>query len=210
MVPDIGVTLYEGMKTKTGGKDFSGFFKKPSKYDYLNLVKERVNHKFVSKVNFEKTNENGLFTDVDQLSKISSKIINKTELLKRNEKGLFQSSFNDSISVNKNLNVSLKSIIEKLEIVPNIVDHIESNSTIYNKDIFKNAKNFFNDKFNLKDRKTIDLEEMNRFNYSIMNDQSWGNLNGNVVSRSKNKSIDLLSTKYPVKPNKKIFEKELG
>jgi len=202
----VGVTLYEGMKTKTGGKDFSSLFRKPSKYDYLSLVKETAKNQSVSISNFDKTNEIGLISNGDQFSKLSYNLP-KTVLTMKNDKGSLQNSYRDSINVNKHLNVSLKSVLDRLEIFPNLdKDLNDNNLTLYDKDIFKYQKRNLDD----KEKSTIDQEEINRFNYSIVNDQSWGNLNGNVANRTKNKSIDFLKTKYPVKPNKKIFEKELG
>lgn len=36
--PEVGVTIIEGDKQKTGGKDYLKHFKKYSKYDYTKLV----------------------------------------------------------------------------------------------------------------------------------------------------------------------------
>ncbi len=36
--PEVGVTIFEGDKQKTGGKDYLKHFKKYSKYDYTQLI----------------------------------------------------------------------------------------------------------------------------------------------------------------------------
>ena len=38
MAPEVGVTIIEGGKQKSGGKDYLKYFKKYSKYDYTKLV----------------------------------------------------------------------------------------------------------------------------------------------------------------------------
>lgn len=41
-VPSVGVTISEGTKQKTGGKNFYSIFSKPSVYDYRQLVVNKL------------------------------------------------------------------------------------------------------------------------------------------------------------------------
>lgn len=45
IAPEVGVTIIEGDKQKSGGKDYLRHFKKYSKYDYTQLV---VSNEFIN------------------------------------------------------------------------------------------------------------------------------------------------------------------
>ena len=68
-------------------------------------------------------------------------------------------------------------------------------------------KTFGNSIVEIKEKEKVNnFEAINKFNYSIVNNISWGR----EMINTKSKSIDMNLTKMPSKPNIKGIEKELG
>ena len=95
--------------------------------------------------------------------------------------------------------MNLKNTMEMLELIPEIDEKLANEPDINQKntfmDIFKKRKN---DK-----TKSQDLEEINKFNLSIMNNLKWG-------TDSMNKGRQEPKMRMVMKPTQKEFEKELG
>lgn len=103
----------------------------------------------------------------------------------------------DSIKLN-NRNISLRMVIDNLDLIP----EIEDNNLLYGK---VNNTNLFR---NLKDDKNKNnnkyLEEINSFNETILKNSSWGNSNMKINNK------DQSEINYPIKPDKREIEKEVG
>ena len=105
--------------------------------------------------------------------------------------------FKDSIKLN-NRNTSLRMAIETLDLIPENEDNNLLYGKINNTNLFKNLK----DEKNKNDNKY--LEEINSFNETILKNSSWGN--SNMKTNNKDES----QINYPIKPDKREIEKEVG
>ena len=110
------------------------------------------------------------------------------------------SKTSDSLKVSGKLGLSLKNTLDVLDLAP---DYNENAEGLNNIDIFKKRKNY------LEEQKETELkiissslDEINKFNFSILKNKGWGQ---NAVDRAKNEEPKIYH-----KPNKKELEKELG
>ena len=79
-------------------------------------------------------------------------------------------------------------------------EHFRSTNT----DIFKNKKNLVEkEKDIFKESMTASLEEINKFNHSIMRNNLWGQ---NLLNKPKPNTAN----KLPIKPDTKELEREMG
>lgn len=122
----------------------------------------------------------------------------------KDEKNSQMISNYDSIKVSNKIH-SLTNVLDALDQMPeydkNLEDeHFRSTNT----DMFKNKKNV-NDQEKEKNKESINasLEEINKFNHSIMRNILWG-------ERLVNKPKPNTANKMPVKPDQKELEKEMG
>lgn len=162
---------------------------------------------FSNKGKFDANNDNSLDILKPESLKMASTLPRLT-LNKGPDRRTLKNSFSDTIKVSNRLTTTLKIALEKLDLIPEYEDNINDNKFSYtNQDLFKSMKSYGNSVVDIKEKdKENNLDEINKFNYSILNNQTWGK----EIIHSKSKSNDMHLTKYPVKPNMKILEKELG
>ena len=215
-VPEVGVSLTENTKNKNGGKDFTSFFGKPSKYDYLNLTKENLkksqNLLSASSYIVSLTEPNDSRNDKRNIKNTvlgTSAQLTLPVITDKNMKSSFQSnasSFNpavETLKVSTKLTGSLKHALDVLDLIPEYKESENSNNNI---DLFKNRRNFNQEKKNF-DKKLISssLDEINKFNFEIMKNKGWG-----LYGSEKTDKPKLEGPKPRFKPSKKALEKELG
>jgi hypothetical protein len=103
--------------------------------------------------------------------------------------------------VSNKLTTSLKITMEVLDMMPNYND---SDYPLNNIDIFKKRKTYLEQqKENENQKLSSALEELNKFNLNILNNDRWGH---NINDRPKQKE----PTKFPSKPDQKDIEREVG
>lgn len=102
----------------------------------------------------------------------------------------------ETMKLSNKLTISLKSTLDVLDLIP---EYEEKNYEDYlnNNDILKNRKN------EEKKDEGGSLDDINRFNFSIIKNQQWGNNNGGKISNSS-------FAKHPIRPNRKELEREMG
>lgn len=216
IIPEVGVTISESLKSKTGGKDFSKVFNKSSKYDYQAITKENVKNSFGSNnmsINAKKNSVVLGNTQINELnsSQVNLPILSNSKLESRNSNGNLYTNIlasqtvingNDSIRLSNHLSKNLKSTFDILDLLPN---YNENQYPINNIDIFKKRKTYLQEK-NEVEKKSLDsaLESINKFNWKILSNERWG-MSYNDASNDKEGIV-----KMPSKPCKKDIEKEVG
>lgn len=128
-------------------------------------------------------------------------------LLKRTikeEKSNQSNSNLDSIKVNHKIN-SLTNMLDALDQMPEYDKNLENEQfRNTNTDMFKSRKNLTEqEKEKFKESINASLEEINKFNQSIMRNISWG-------QGVQNKEKPNTANKLPIKPDQKELEKEMG
>ena len=122
----------------------------------------------------------------------------------KDEKNTLMGSNMDSMKVSNKI-ASLTSVLDALDCMPEYDKKLEDEhfrST--NTDMFKNKKNLVDqEKDKFKESITASLEEINKFNHSIMKNSLWGH---NLMNKPKPNTAN----KLPVKPDTKELEKEMG
>jgi len=110
-------------------------------------------------------------------------------------------SFNtiEGIRITNKMATNLQTVIEKLDLVPDLED--KADQIDLNND-FNFMKNFRNRKFQ-KYKSVSDLEEINKFNFSIINNQKWG-LESLNIRKNEMRKMNVF------KPNKESLAKEIG
>ena len=210
MVPEVGVNITEGAKQKSGGKDFTTVFGKPSKYDYLALSKQNAQNNLNStglkkgtpslmqssefpdkSLNYSQTNLPFLSSGKSESRNITNPLYNSHTL----------NHSVDVMRINYRLSGTLKSNLDILDLIPEYDENDYSNNNI---DIFKKRKTYLQEQKEQEKRKlTNDLEDIDKFNIKIIKNNQWGN-----ISQEKSKNFNLF--KKPSKPDRKELEKELG
>ncbi len=109
---------------------------------------------------------------------------------------------NDSIRITNKMTTSLKTVLDKLDSVPELDEKIAQGDHIRNENNLNFMKNISNRRFQ-KFKSLSDLEEINKFNFSIINNKNWG-LESLNLGKSDSQKLNL------PKPNKKTLSKELG
>ena len=212
MSPEVGVTILEGAKIKTGGKDFYKVYNKHSKYDYMTMLKDTVisNHTSSMKENAAinmdystllEMNNSGKDSVLPHL-KLSGKITDPNKSIKS------QYSLNGSIKVNNKFGVSLKNALDGLDLIPEYEENIsldnpdDPDEDVNNSNIFKKTKKDTNEEYGRS------MEEINKFTYSIIKNSGWGN---NTSSKlPKDQFISSMKDKGPHKPDQREIEMEVG
>jgi len=211
MIPEVGVTFYESGKSKFGGTDYFKAYKKYSHNDYLSILKHtQQNHSTfkemtvttskINKISNKTSNPDFAMT----LPFINRDIIaDKTILNGKSHFGLTTGSLKVSKNYNtfmKTANLDLEEIMEKDELLLNIRKEIQK-ETIDNTNLFKTMG--LGKKENDFSNSKRDLEEINKFNLSIVKNSQWG------TTYSKfNK--DISNKKKSSKPDLKEIEREVG
>ncbi len=197
IVPEVGVTVIENGQSKYGGggREFHKAFKKYSKYDYQNFLKDSTNTYYNSSVkdmNIDNFNTDGDLPDKkDTLPGIAYNT--KSEGLGTSIKS--QISQVNNIKVNTKVG-SLKNTLESLDQIVEFEEH--ENESVNNANFFKQTK--IKDKINDYQKS---LEDINKFNFSIIKNAQWG-ANNTIGQNQKHDNI----TKY--KPDLKEIEREVG
>ena len=103
----------------------------------------------------------------------------------------------EGIKITNKMTINLKNTLDTLDLIPEIDEKLAEESNIKNNflEIFKMKK--------VDVTKSNDLEEINKFNLSIINNIRWGS---ESLTRTKNEPI----RKGAIKPTKKEIEKEVG
>jgi hypothetical protein len=123
--------------------------------------------------------------------------------IKEDKNNLTNSNFN-SIKVNHKIS-SLTNVLDALDQMPEYDKNIENEQfRSTNTDMFKSRKNVSeNEKEKFKESMNASLEEINKFNHSIMKNMMWG-------QGGLNKTKPNTANKIPIKPDQKELEKEMG
>lgn len=213
-VPEVGVSLTENTKNKNGGKDFSSFFGKPSKYDYSNISNQNLKKtqnlmntsNFVSltepseKPKIERINNSKITNNFGNSAELSLPLVNNRNLKSSLPNYPSNTKIFDSLRISTKLTGTLKMALDSLDLIP---EYNENHYEIYNIDIFKRRKNYLEEKKD-SDKKLISssLDQINKFNYSIMRNKGWG--------QSAMERLKLEEPKEYFKPDRKELEHELG
>lgn len=200
---EVGVTILEGTKHKTGGKDYRRTFGKYSKYDYLTLLRDTVNSNYsTSNMNLDDNNMSSSLNRLEMGTSNLPLIQNKSNDGNYSNSIKSQYALTGSFKVNNKMGVSLKAALEGLDLIPEYEENItndnlnNADNPINNSNLFKKTKNNFTDDLQV-------LEEINKFNLSIVNNTQWGTT-GSKMPRNLN------AGKVPAKPNLKEIEREVG
>lgn len=157
-----------------------------SNQDYTSLPMINNN----KSINFD-SNYNNYFNN----SNISSPIFMKNPL----GKSLIQ---NESIRMTNKMTTSLKTVLDKLDLVPELDEKLAEEDISKNENNYSFMKNPRARKFQ-KFKSVSDLEEINKFNFSIINNQKWG-LESLNIRKNDSRKLNIQ------KPNKLTLAKELG
>jgi hypothetical protein len=240
IVPETGVTVMEGGKSKSGDKDFFHKYHKYSKYDYLTMLKDSSSMTSIyqtRKGNLSMDMSMGIGDRSNSDIHLSLPLINNGKIptdnsnpshnlslnynynnynnvagssFSNNKKRLSYSMYHGQdikssdadgrIKLSNKMTMSLKSTLDALDLIPEYEEKIdELNNNAIN--ILRNRRNYIS---SMDDTSNKDgMEEINKFNLSIIKNNQWGNYNG-----PKKQFFDYL--KSPVKPNKREIERELG
>ena len=201
IMPEIGVTIIEAGQSKFGGggRDYYKAFKKYSKYDYQNMLRD-TNTNFSSTMKDFNIDNLNIEYEISEKKEILPQIgyMTRTDGFAGNTiKSKY--SMDGSIKMNNKIGGTLKSALEGLdEIMENEeINPQENNEDILQSDPFKKTKR--DDKENYM----RSLEEINKFNSSIVNNAQWGanTLRGHFERGGNNTHF---------KPDLKDIEREVG
>jgi len=210
---EIGVSMKENKKFKTGGKDFYLKYNKYSLETYNKKLKDTISSNINLNLSGLKTiyniNSNSdLKKDFNFNESISSNLnqgMNTVSSIFNNKRNYNISEFNSTktLEMNSSLNplikltgnFSLKSTINDLDLInENQINHLKQ----YRKNIFKEKNKFY-----VKSNKQK-FNEMNQFTKKLISsNEKWGS---NIFNNEKK----LNPIKMPNKPLKKEIEKEVG
>jgi hypothetical protein len=217
--PEVGVTIIEGNKVKGGDKDFFKKYQKYSKNDYQSMLKESLQKNYSSidgKYQIGKSVLNASIEDNYTLPQLPSMENNPIKIINLNSNQVNTKDTkvskslnlieNTGIKLSNKLTSSLKSTIDNLDYALKYEENLDNSE--------KNIKNLggeiLDSKKNPKKYVQIPLQELtleavNKFNYSIIYNSSWG-YNPLELNLNKNKSLSF--NKH--KPSKKELTKEMG
>lgn len=105
----------------------------------------------------------------------------------------------EGIRLSHKVSMNLKNTIDTLDLIPEIDEKLGAEPDVNQKNSFMNI--FKRKKFD--NTKSADLEEINRFNLSIINNNRWG-------LDSLSKARDEPKRRTVIKPSQKELEKEVG
>jgi hypothetical protein len=184
-MPETGVTIYEHTKSKGGFKDYYDKFKKFSKHDYYNMLKETA----ILGSSLTHTEKN-----ITEEFRVTLPQINQTNtMMMLNSKSIKTNTF-DSIKVSAKVGASLKNTFDELELMPEF-DEMSKKYRGKAENVLKKKKT--------EDNKEENLDEMNKFTLNILKNKTWGD--------QPNKESRMRFAEFkPVKPSIKDLEKEVG
>ena len=146
-----------------------------------------------------------------KITKITNNLENNSEFMlpminNRNLKSLLPSPMasvtnnTDSLKISNKIMGTLKSTLDSLDLIPDYYEKAYDNNNV---DIFKKRKNYLEEKKDFHHKLiSTSLEEINKFNFSIMKNRGWGQTGVD--------SLKLDEPKTHFRPDKKELEKELG
>ncbi len=195
---EIGVTMKENKKIKTGGKDFFLKFNKYSLETYNQKLKDNTNSFMKTQYNLTSDYQKNFNSSLENFN--NSNLIQNTDnslsTFKRNN--LTSNNFLKSDILNSSLNPLIKlNGIMSLKNSMNDLDLINEKELLDNK---LNRKNIFKEKDNLS--KKDSFMEMNEFTSTLVSNDKWKN------SFSGIKQMKPL--KNPKKPLNSEIEREMG
>ena len=109
---------------------------------------------------------------------------------------------NNSIRLANKMTSSLKTVLDKLDLVPELDEKLAEEGDSKNQNNYNFIKYPRNRKFQ-KIKSVSDLEEIDKFNFSIINNQRWGLESLNL------RKIDTRKLKVQ-KPTRQTLAKEIG
>ena len=190
--PEVGVSIIEDKRIKTGGKDF---FKKYNRFS-LEVFQDQLN----------KTATNNFFPTITEPSNPSNTITDKKK--KKNSVILNQrvikeveQEINDIKEPNEDNNIlslktkNLKIALQNLDLITEGEEKNITNKKMINKNFIKNTMNKFG-------KTKTDFNEMNIFAKTLMGSSNWG---GDIFTPDKKE----IHHKKPKKPQENELQKEL-
>ena len=165
IIPEVGVTILEASKSKTGGKDFSKVFNKPSKYDYSALTKQNAQKNYdktsiANSVSLKNILPGAVTSQSNDFmsSKINLPLLSTSKTEGRNTNLISNTILNsrtlnhsiDTMIINNKLTTTLKSTLDILDLIPN---YDESNYENNNIDIFKKRKTYLEQQKDIQKKK---------------------------------------------------------
>ena len=190
--PEVGVSIIEDKRIKTGGKDF---FKKYNRFS-LEVFQDQLN----------KTATNNFFPTITEPSNPSNTITDKKK--KKNSVILNQrvikeveQELNDIKEPNEDNNIlslktkNLKIALQNLDLITEGEEKNITNKKMINKNFIKNTMNKFG-------KTKTDFNEMNIFAKTLMGSSNWG---GDIFTPDKKE----IHHKKPKKPQENELQKEL-
>ena len=218
---EVGVSMKENKKFKTGGKDFFLKYKKYSMENYNKKLKDTLN------INFLKTHSNFNFKNNDDLTSLEN-LNNSNNLNNTNTNNFNYNNYNNSNSNNNNskelsslykkTNLTLNNILKKTDSILNPSIKLNGISTlkttINDLDILEekeiinqkiHRRNIFKDKIiNMTTLKKLPkkLNEMDDFAAALVTSDRW------KENSSKRKKLEPI--KIPNKPLQKEIDREIG
>ena len=218
---EVGVSIKENKKFKTGGKDFFLKYKKYSMENYNKKLKDTLN------INFLKTHSNFNFNNNDDLTNLEN-LNNSNNLNNTNTNNFNYNNYNISNSNNNNskelsalykkTNLTLNNILKKTDSILNPSIKLNGISTlkttINDLDILEDKeiinqkihrRNIFKDKIvNMTTLKKLPkkLYEMDDFAAALVTSDRW------KENSSKRKKLEPI--KIPNKPLQKEIDREIG
>ncbi len=215
--PEVGVTIIEGNKIKGGDKDFFKKYNRYSKNDYQNMLKESIQKNYSSLDAKSRIGNIILNQSIEDSSNLPQLPTMETNVIKvfnnypnqinpNDVKASNSLNMMESIKLSNKLTTSLKSSLDNLDYVHNYEEKLYSKEKSLRNlggeilDHLKHPKNRHN-----VQQQEPSLEVVNKFNYSIIYDSSWGSKSLDV---NLHKNKNLLFSKH--KPSKKELTKEMG
>ena len=231
--PEIGVTIIEDKKHKTGGKDFFKKFNKYSLENYNRQLRDTIssnltyiNNNFaftqsnlMMHSDFNNMNNNALLTDVNNYNTIST-FNKKNPLFKTNnffgssfttnmmQRSMNQSVYEPQIKMNASNQSNLKGTLDYLNLISEKEEKLLNNKGLNRTNIFKEKKLLTesgNDVYtdNNTNNNKSKLNDMTKFATGLISGDNWGS------SLSKGNAKANYGRKA-YKPHMKEIEKELG
>ena len=205
IMPEIGVTVIEGGQSKFGGggRDYFKAFKKYSKYDYQTMLRDSGSSYFTASmnINIDNVSSNNNTTDKNvSLPKIGGGGGNIYKIPDYNVTTNQQMN-SGLINFKTKYGASLKSALDGLDQI------MEFDENAYDLEDKLKTNNLFRRTFK-NDTEKLEggahtLEEINKFNLSIVNNAQWGtNLSKGLPEKHDNQTH--------FKPDLKEIQREVG
>ena len=230
--PEIGVTITEDKKHKTGGKDFFKKFNKYSLENYNRQLRDTIssnltyinnNFAFTQSnlmMHSDLNNNNALLTDINNNYNTISTFNKKNPLFKTNnffgssfttnqmQRSMNQSVYEPQIKMNASNQSNLKGTLDYLNLISEKEEKMLNNKGLNRTNIFKERKLLTDSANDVYSDNTVSnskgkLNDMTKFATGLISGDNWGN------SLTKGNAKANYGRKA-YKPHMKEIEKELG